>query len=207
MGTPLTKASILERYSRIADGFGAVVAGVQDWKAPTPVKEWQARDVVDHLVTWFPAMLQGGTSIRLAPGRNVRRNPAGAWEDLDREVRVLLTDKVLAATPHTNPNTGTKPVEQVVDQYFSTDVFMHTWDLARSSGQDDRLDPDFLATIDAGMRRRADVIRKSGHYGQEQPVPDDADLQERFFAFIGRNPHWAPEPLPQSSSDWPIQFG
>ncbi|GAB3816067.1 maleylpyruvate isomerase family mycothiol-dependent enzyme [Tessaracoccus terricola] len=192
MNTPLTRASILERYVRIADRFGAVAAGVADWDAPTPVKEWRARDVVDHLVTWFPAMLTGGTSIRLAPGRKVRRNPVGAWEDLDREVRVLLSDKDLAATSHTNPNTGTRRVEQVVDQYFTTDVFMHTWDLARSSGQDDRLEPDFLAALDAGMRRSAETIRSSGHYGREQPVPADADLQDRFIAFIGRDPRWHP---------------
>lgn len=190
MTTPLTRTNALDRYLRIADRFGEVVAGVRDWDAPTPVKEWRARDVVDHLATWFPAMLGAGTSIRLAPGRRVRRNPLGAWEDLDREVRVLLTDRDLAATTHTDPNTGSKPVEQVVDQYFTTDVFMHTWDLARSSGQDDRMDPDFLAALDAGMRRSAATIRASGHYGQEQPVPEDADLQDRFIAFIGRDPRW-----------------
>ena len=36
------------------------------------------------------------------------------------------------------------------------------------------------------------MIRASGQFGQQQPVPDDASVQERFLAFIGRDPRWAP---------------
>ena len=42
------------------------------------------------------------------------------------------------------------------------------------------------------MQAQAEMIRASGQFGQQQPVPDDASVQERFLAFIGRDPRWAP---------------
>jgi hypothetical protein len=71
-------------------------------------------------------------------------------------------------------------------------VFMHTWDLARATGQDDRLDPDFCAHLLAGIKPMEGAIRSSGHYGARVEVPGDADPQTRLLGFIGRDPSWAP---------------
>jgi uncharacterized protein (TIGR03086 family) len=75
---------------------------------------------------------------------------------------------------------------------YTTDVFMHTWDLARGTGQDDRLDPDECAALAAGMESMEEIIRSSGQYGPRVPVPDDADAQTRMLGFIGRDPDWKP---------------
>ena len=64
---------------------------------------------------------------------------------------------------------------------------MHTWDLARATGQDERLDPEFCATLLAGMEPMDEILRQSGQYGPRVPVPDDADVQTRMLAFIGRD--------------------
>jgi hypothetical protein len=69
---------------------------------------------------------------------------------------------------------------------------MHTWDLARATGQDDRLDADFCAQMLAGMEPMEQVIRSSGQYGPRIPVSSDADAQTRLLGFIGRDPEWAP---------------
>ena len=68
---------------------------------------------------------------------------------------------------------------------------MHTWDLARASGQDDTLDEAECAEVLAGMQQMAPVIRASGQFGDQQPVADDASAQEKLIAFIGRDPHWS----------------
>ena len=73
---------------------------------------------------------------------------------------------------------------------------MHTWDLARATGQDDRLDPDFCAELLAGMEGIEEVLRASGQYGPAVPVPDDADVQTRMLGFIGRDPEWEPPGRP-----------
>ncbi|WP_231104856.1 DinB family protein [Haloechinothrix halophila] len=65
---------------------------------------------------------------------------------------------------------------------------MHTWDLARATGQDERLDPDKCAQLLEGMLPLDDVLRKSGQFGPRTEVPDDVDVQTRLLAFIGRHP-------------------
>lgn len=69
---------------------------------------------------------------------------------------------------------------------------MHTWDLARATGQDDSLDEATLRPMHEGMRAMGEMLRASGQFGQEQPVADDATEQERFIAFIGRDPRCQP---------------
>ncbi len=64
---------------------------------------------------------------------------------------------------------------------------MHTWDLARATGQDERLDPGLCAELLAGMEPMEDVIRSSGQYGPKVEVPDDADPQTKLLGFIGRD--------------------
>ncbi|MEZ5230509.1 MAG: maleylpyruvate isomerase N-terminal domain-containing protein, partial [Acidimicrobiales bacterium] len=54
-------------YPAIADRFGAVVDSVNDWDAPTPVPEWRARDIVDHLTTWLPGLL-GSCGVEIPMG-------------------------------------------------------------------------------------------------------------------------------------------
>jgi hypothetical protein len=39
-----------------------------------------------------------------------------------------------------------------------------------------------------GMQPLDDLLRSSGQYGPRVEVPDDADVQTRMLAFIGRDP-------------------
>jgi uncharacterized protein (TIGR03086 family) len=67
-------------------------------------------------------------------------------------------------------------------------VFLHRWDLARATGQDETLDADKCAVMLEGMLPMDEALRASGQYGRRVPVPDDADVQTRLLAFIGRTP-------------------
>ena len=78
-----------------------------------------------------------------------------------------------------------------IDRFYTADVFMHTWDLARAGGLDATLDADFCAELLAGMEPIEDLMRQSGQYGPRVPVPADADAQTRLLGFIGRDPVWA----------------
>jgi hypothetical protein len=46
----------------------------------------------------------------------------------------------------------------------------------------------------AGMEPIEELMRQSGQYGPRVEVAEDADVQTRFIAFIGRDPHWTPDP-------------
>ncbi|WP_229402456.1 TIGR03086 family metal-binding protein [Micromonospora okii] len=181
-----------ERHRRVAATFTERVRAVEAWDVPAPVAGWTARDVVRHLVEWFPPFLAAGAGVGLPGGPSVDDEPVAAWRTQCNGVQALLDDPGTARRSLTNPHIGELPLDRAVDQFYTPDVFMHTWDLARATGQDDRLDPDFCAALLAGMEPAEEMIRSSGQYGPRVAVPDDADARLRLLGFIGRDPFWTP---------------
>jgi uncharacterized protein (TIGR03086 family) len=181
-----------ERHRVIAGTFTDRVRATKSWDAPAPVAGWTARDVVRHLVDWFPAFLTGGTGLELPRSPSVDDDPAGAWQSQADAVQALLDDPATAARTFTNPHLGELPVDQAVDRFYTSDVFMHTWDLARATGQDDRIDAGYAELLVTGMEPMEELMRSSGQYGPRVPVPAGADAQTRLLGFIGRDPFWTP---------------
>ncbi|GLZ16447.1 hypothetical protein Acsp04_66820 [Actinomadura sp. NBRC 104425] len=70
---------------------------------------------------------------------------------------------------------------------FSWPTRSRAWDLARATGQDDRLDPDFCTELLDGLEPIDEVLRSSGQYGSRVEVPADADVQTRMLGFIGHD--------------------
>jgi uncharacterized protein (TIGR03086 family) len=179
-----------DEHRRIAGEFTTTVEGVaQDaWDAPAPPEGWVARDVVRHLVEWFPAFLQGSAGIALPDRPSVDDDPVGAWRSQCDAVQALLDDPEVAGTEHELEHLGTMTLGQAVSMIYVGDVFLHRWDLARATGQDETLDPDRCAAMLEGMLPMDQALRQSDHYGPRVEVPDDADAQTRLLAFIGRTP-------------------
>lgn len=183
-------AAPADRHRAVAGGFGALVDGVTDWAAPSPVPTWTARDVVAHLVEWLPGFLAGG-GVTLATGPSVADDPVVAWRHRTALIQDLL-DGPEGRTDFTHPMLGTLPLADALDRFYTADVFMHTWDLGRASGQEVALDEEFCATLLAGMAPIEDVLRSSGQYGPAVDVPTDAPIADRLMGFIGRDPDWTP---------------
>jgi uncharacterized protein (TIGR03086 family) len=183
-----------QQFREIGGRFGDVAAGVRpgQWDDPSPVEEWTARDVVRHLVEWFPSFLASGAGVQLPPGPSVDEDPVGAWRHLQHEVQAMLDDPATGDRVLSNRHIGDVPLPEAVSRFFTGDVFMHTWDLARATGQDDTLDPELCAAMLAGMEPIEDAMRGSGQYGPPVEVPADADPQTRLLGFIGRDPSWQP---------------
>lgn len=176
-----------ERHREIAGVFTDRVRGTCDWAAPAPVDGWTARNVVRHLVEWFPSFLRDGGVELGADGPSVADDPVGSWEAHVAAVQALL-DAPNAERPFSHPYVGTHALNVSIDRFYTSDVFMHTWDLARATGQDETLDADEAATMLAGMQPIEALLRDSGQYGPRVPVPDDASVQDRLLGFIGRDP-------------------
>ena len=103
-------------------------------------------------------------------------------------MQALLDDPETAEREHDLPHIGRMSLEQAIDMIYISDVFLHRWDLARATGQDETLDPDKCAEMLEGMLPMDEVLRESGEYGPRVYVPDDADVQTKLLAFIGRTP-------------------
>ena len=181
-------------HREIAGRFTELVRSADpgSWDNPAPVEGWTARDVVGHLVEWFPGFLQGGAGIALPAGPSAADDPVGAWQNQVDAIQALLDDPATADRVLSNPHIGDVPVDQAVSRFYTGDVFMHTWDLAMATGQSIALDEDRCAAMLAGMEPMDEMLRQSGQYGAKVAVPADADVQTRLMAFIGRDPlAWA----------------
>jgi uncharacterized protein (TIGR03086 family) len=180
--------SAADEYRDIAGTFTDRVRGTAPdaWDNPAPCDGWVARDVVRHLVTWFPGFLKNGADVDLPAGPSVDDDPVAAWRVHSDGVQALLDDPTTAQKILKNPNTGELPLSTAISMFYTSDVFLHTWDLARATGQDERLDPDRCALMLEGMLPMDALLRSSGHYGPRVEVSDAADPQTRLLAFIGR---------------------
>lgn len=179
-----------DEHREVAGAFTARVRGAAPdaWDNPSPVPAWTARDVVRHLVDWFPPFLAGGSDVELPGVPSVDDDPVAAWEQRAADVQVLLDDPDRAASSFDHPRLPPSPLGEAISRFYTADVFMHTWDLARATGQDERLDPERCRRLYEGMLPLDDVLRQSGQYGPKVAVPDDADVQTKLLAFIGRTP-------------------
>ena len=179
-----------EEHRSIAGTFAERVRGVgaHAWDNRAPVPEWTARDVVQHLLDWFPGFLAAGADIKLPPGPSVDSDPVAAWEHQARAVQKILDDPATPGRTFAHPRLPETPLDQAISRFYTNDVFMHTWDVARATGQDERLDNDRCRELYQGMLPLDDVLRQSGHYGPKVSVPDDADWQIQLLGFIGRTP-------------------
>ncbi|MDT0212835.1 TIGR03086 family metal-binding protein [Rothia sp. ARF10] len=180
------------RHRAIAGIFTERVEGVQDWDVPAPVDGWAARDVVRHLVEWFPGFLEAGAGVRLERGPSVDDDPVAAWTTHADAVQALLDDPETETKVLSNRHIGDVPLPQAVDRFYTSDVFMHTWDLARATGQPDRLDEEFANQMFSGMQEHDEMLRASGQYGPRVDVPETADITDRLMGFVGRDPSWVP---------------
>jgi len=88
------------------------------------------------------------------------------------------------------PRLGELKVPEGIDQFYTTDIFLHTWDLSRALGREPDLDETRAAALLAGMQPIDELLRTSGQYGPRVEVPSDADTQTRMLGFIGRDPYW-----------------
>jgi uncharacterized protein (TIGR03086 family) len=196
-------SGIADRYRRHADAFERKLAAVRpdQWSNQSPCEAWNARDVVDHIVTMHGVMLRP-IGRDLSPAPAVSDDPLGAFQAARADVEAVLDDPELAGAESNTPN-GPMTVEQQIDEVISDDLVLHGWDLARATGQDDAMEPEDverLWSITAAIPPELlEKYRTPGAFGPgvevfgpEFEVSEDAPLQDRLLGLIGRDPGWSP---------------
>lgn len=182
--------TIATRFRRVAGAFSDRVAGAAPdaWERPSPCEGWVARDVVRHLASWVPGFLGAGAGLELPAGPDVDADPVGAWEHLRAQLQAILDDPDRSAGQFTNEHTGEHRVDEAIAQFVLGDVLVHTWDLARATGQDETLDPDEVHRMLVGIEPLGDALAESGHYGRPVALEPGATEQDRLLAATGRRP-------------------
>lgn len=170
--------------------FTALVesASPGDWERPSPVPEWTALDIVRHLIEWSRGFL-GGAGIEL-PTLDIAGDPVAAWKRHVADIQGILDNP--AGRVLSNPHTGDQPVDQAIDNFYTPDIWMHTWDLAKALGYAPDLGEQRCRAALEGMAPMDRMLRESGQYGPAVPVGENATAQDKLMAFIGRDPAWQP---------------
>jgi uncharacterized protein (TIGR03086 family) len=178
---------IAERYERITSQFTERVRAVPEaaWNNPSPCEGWTARDIVGHLTEWIPGFF-GAQGVEFPAVPSVEDDPVGAWETVQATIAKALADPTVATKEIETPF-NKQSLAETVDMIVTGDVFTHTWDLARATGQSEELDADQLQRMIAGMSAMPEeVLRSEGMFGPRIDVPADADEQTRFLGYVGR---------------------
>jgi uncharacterized protein (TIGR03086 family) len=180
----MTEAS--ERYARLAGAFADKIAAVPDdkWSSPSPCDGWDARAVVDHVVS-TQGMFLGFVGQELGDIPSAGDDPAGAWDAARAAVQANLDDPAKAAAEFEG-FMGPTTFEKSVDTFLNTDLVVHGWDLARAAGLDDTIVDEDIERVRRYMEPLGDNLRNPQAFGPEVEPAAGASEQDKLLAFLGR---------------------
>jgi uncharacterized protein (TIGR03086 family) len=180
-----TEASeLLSMWEEVAQGLTERLAAVGpgSWTVPTCCEGWDVAELVGHAI--------GGQ--RLIP----RCLGASGAIDATNDEPVLLWGAVRQAanSAFRVPGAMDDVIEFFGDEmpamnglrFMLGDLLVHTWDLARATGHNDRLHREACALVLANLEPMDEFLRTSGMYGPKLEPATGADTQDRLLAFLGR---------------------
>ena len=168
--------ALLVEYRAACDAFARGLRAVGDrWDAPTPAKEGNAGQVVDHVIGSHERLLLRPLELR----------PVGPTDERSDQWSAIVEALMPALE-----RPGVLDGRELLLGVLATDVLVHSWDLSRSAGTHAPLDP---ALCQAGYERamaNRKLLEDAGAIERQNAVPDDAPIQERLLGLFGRNPDW-----------------
>jgi uncharacterized protein (TIGR03086 family) len=182
-------SDVAARFRKVAARFTDRAKAVSEaaWDNPSPCEGWVARDIDRHMVAWMPRYVLGGRGIETPKVPSVDDDPVGAWETLSEAIQSALDDPAVRTIRHQGPDERWT-LEQAVAAYGIGDVLIHTWDLARATGQDETLDADEVERLVRTLSRPDARVLENGHFAPSVEVSAGADEQTKLLALTGRRP-------------------
>lgn len=189
MNTSLTAGAI--------DGFEQRLSMVDaaQWNAATPCGQWDVRTLVNHVVgelLWVPSLLEGKTIAEVGDrfdGDILGHDPLVTCKSAAAAAQAAASQPgVQERTVHLS--FGDFPGSEYLSQVTS-DAIIHSWDLARAVGADDRLDSALVEFVNDFLSPQIDAWRSAGAFGPAVAIGPDANAQDRLLAQTGRSPSWS----------------
>ena len=181
-----------DAHARALEQTRAYVADIApgQWHEPTPCEGWDVRVLVNHIVAgnfWVAPLLRGSTIDEVGDrydGDVLGDNPVDAY---DRSaVEAARAGRVPGAmTAPCAVSYGPVPGEVYLGHRF-IDVFIHGWDVATATGQDNALDPELVEQCWGVLEPQMDLLSASGMFGTRVDLPDGAPPEDRLLAALGR---------------------
>jgi uncharacterized protein (TIGR03086 family) len=184
-----------ERHLAVCQRFGeSVRAANGKWKRRSPCDAWDARGVLEHVIGFHDVLLL--RPLGLKPDRP-RDDPRIRWEltyaalEQAFEPGRRLFERAVDI-PELQGNPATRLDARAMMPNLTRDVLVHTWDLARAVGADDRLDPEWCEHFYVALPTDIATLSVSGMFDAPVAVGHQTDLQSKLLARLGRNPGWRP---------------
>lgn len=184
--------NIPELHRRAVEGFAQRVRAIRDdqWHLPTPDEDWDVRQLVEHLVDenlWTPWLFEGHTIAEAGDrfsGDLMGDAPQEVFEECAREaIEAVRGEGAMERIVHLS--FGDFPGSFYASQLFA-DHLIHSWDLARAIGADEKLDPELIEACTEWFSSQEGAYRDSGAIGPRIDVPANADPQTALLAAFGR---------------------
>ena len=181
---------IVERHRRACVGFARVAHAVPPdaWPAPSPCTEWTARDVVEHVIGFHDFLLLRPLGVRASRPRD---DAAARWDATSAALFSALAPDGALDRETELPGGGTSTPRTMIAA-LTTDVLIHTWDLAVSAAISPALDDELCERAYAAAASSA-FTRAEGIIGPEVVSAPDAPVADKLVAFYGRDPAWSVE--------------
>ena len=175
---------IIDRYEQAATGFTARLDAVTDdqWTNPTPCTDWDVRELVDHVIA-IQRQIPEGLGVTVDDGADAQ----ATWKAVHEGALTVLREPGVLERTMRGMRGNEVPVEMALIPRLS-DLHVHTWDLARATGGDERLSPEVAAIVLERLKPNDEALRKSGSFGPKVEPPPDADVQVELLCFLGRRP-------------------
>ncbi len=187
----------LALLNRTFDQFERILAGVTPDQATrsTPCEGWDVRALMSHVLGGLARMgaAFSGATPPAAPGGQPAQPPEvppAEWASTFRARKDALLNA--ARQPGALERRYQTPLGELPGSAFAgiitTEYTIHAWDLARATGQTDKLDQSIAETLLPMVQRMLPPERRGPGqpFAQEVPVLADAPAYDRLAGFLGR---------------------
>ena len=165
---------------------GGVTAA--DLGRATPCSEFDVRGLLNHMIGGLGMLTtaaSGGKAV-IPEGDQFGSDPGASYGERRQELLAALRSPGVLEGEWEMPF-GTMAAQMMTGIAFMEHL-MHGWDVAKATGQDVTIPAELATECMALVTPMDAMLRTPGVCGPAVPVADDAPLQDKLVAFLGRTP-------------------
>jgi len=163
----------------------SVVGGVSASQLgnPTPCEKWSVQDLLDHILgglsVQISVMTDGAEKAPDAAANSLARYEAGTSKVVEVANIPGMMEKQLQSP--FGPITG---APWMMGSFM--DTLIHTWDLAKATGQNTDMDPALAEACYAAFAPQIEQFRGPETFGPAVEVTGTASIQDKLLGIMGR---------------------
>jgi uncharacterized protein (TIGR03086 family) len=188
----LDPTSLVTFHRHAVETFGDRLSALDpdQLDAPTPCLGWNVRDLIAHVTVedlWTPPLLEGRTIEQVGDafdGDVLGDDPVAAFRSAAAGALSAVATVDLERIVHLS--FGDVPARVYLEQLFA-DHLIHSWDLARAIGADERLPEELVDGCRGWFDDQEAAYRQAGAIGA-RPDITVSDPQGQLLLAFGRDP-------------------